>query len=382
MPDVHAPATQAELCDVIATAAAHGTKLKVQAGGSKDVIGAPTPAIPVLDLRGFDGVVDYDPPELVLTVGSGTPLAEVEALLAAENQMLAFEPWDHGRMLGKLPGAATIGGVVAAGVSGPRRLFAGGTRDHVLGFKAVNGRGEAFTAGARVVKNVTGFDLPKLITGSWGRLVALTQVTLKVVPAPEARATLFLDGLGPEASVAAMARALGSPAGVVAAACLPNWQENPITLLRLEGFRASLPARCDILRSALAGDGPPGTLEEAESDALWRDIRDAGILPRRQALWRVVLSPRRAPAFIRALGEADWLLDWGGALVWASTDADPDDVRASAAAAGGHATLVRADSDLRRAVSTFHPPAPGIGTIERNLRRTFDPQQVFETGRF
>ena len=224
------PADIGELCAIVAG----GRPLRLRGGGSKDAIGRETDAA-VVDMRGFAGVVDYDPPELVLTVRAGTPLAEVQALVAGEGQMLAFDPFDHAAILGGAP-RATIGGVIAAGVSGPARLSRGAARDHLLGFTAVSGRGEKFVAGAKVVKNVTGYDLPKLITGSWGRLAAITELTLKVLPAPQTQRTLVARGLDPAAAVAAMARAMGSAAEVSAAAHLPAWQGGPVTALRLDGF--------------------------------------------------------------------------------------------------------------------------------------------------
>jgi glycolate oxidase FAD binding subunit len=235
------PATTDDLCALIADAQATGTKLRLRGGSTKDAIGAPCEA-QVIDMRGFAGVVDYDPPELVLTVGAGTPLAQIEALVASEGQMLAFDPFDHGAMLGN-DGGATIGGIIAAGVAGPARLSRGGARDHLLGFTAVSGRGEKFVAGAKVVKNVTGYDLPKLMAGSWGRLAALTELTLKVLPAPRTQQTLVMRGLDPAGAVAAMARAMGSAAEVTAAAHLPDWRGEAMTALRLDGFAESVAAR-------------------------------------------------------------------------------------------------------------------------------------------
>lgn len=379
---VHTPQSVEELAEIITAAAADGSRLAIRGGGSKDDIGAPAPEAHHLDMRGFSGIIDYDPPELVLTVGAGTPLAEVQAQVAAQDQVLAFEPWDHGRLLGHEPGTATIGGVIAAGVAGPGRLSAGGARDHLLGFEAVTGRGEPFKAGSRVVKNVTGFDLSKLVTGSWGRLVAMTQLTLKVLPRPETRETYRVPGLAPAAAVEWMAAALASPVAVAAAAHLPDWQGRPATLVRLEGFRESVAARGDELVAMTAASGACEKLDAPVAAALWRRVADATVLPADQPLWRLVVAPARAHGVLDALGDADWFLDWGGALVWATGPLDAATVRRAAMEAGGHAMLVRADDRLRRRVPAFHPPAAGIGKIENNLRLTFDPRQVFDTGRF
>ncbi len=357
------PADIMELCEIVAG----GGPLRLRGGGSKDAIGAETDAA-VVDMRGFAGVVDYDPPELVLTVRAGTPLAEVQALVAGEGQMLAFDPFDHAAILGG-EARATIGGVIAAGVSGPARLSRGAARDHLLGFTAVSGRGEKFVAGAKVVKNVTGYDLPKLVTGSWGRLAAITELTLKVLPAPREQQTLVIRGLGPAAAVAAMAKATGSAAEVSAAAHLPDWEGGPVTALRLDGFPSSIAARAATL----------GGLEAIDGAALWDAVRHATPLPADKPLWRVIVPATRAPDLVAALPEADWLFDWAGGLVWLASDADP---RAAAAAAGGHAMLVRADAAMRAAVPALHPQPAPLAALEARVRRAFDPAGVFETGRF
>lgn len=370
------PTTQQELCDAIAGAAG---PLMLRGGGSKDAIGAPTPDTTIVDMRGFTGIVDYDPPELVLTARAGTPLAQVQALLAAQGQMLAFDPFDHAALLGGTPGQATIGGIVAAGVSGPSRLSRGAARDHLLGFTAVSGRGERFVAGAKVVKNVTGYDLSKLVTGSWGRLAAITELTLKVLPAPRARRSLVLRGQAPAAAVAAMASALGSAAEVSAAAHLPDWRGDAVTVIRLDGFPGSIAARAEMLATLIDG---LDTLDEADGAAFWATVRDAASLPSGKPLWRVILPAARSAAFVAALDGADWLLDWAGGLVWLASDADPRTIRALAEQAGGHAMLARADAATRAAVPTLHPrPAP-IAALEARVRRAFDPAGRFETGRF
>lgn len=360
------PADIGELCEIVAG----GKPLRLRGGGSKDAIGAESEAV-VVDMRGFAGVVDYDPPELVLTVRAGTPLAEVQALVAGEGQMLAFDPFDHAAMLGG-EARATIGGVIAAGVAGPARLSRGAARDHLLGFTAVSGRGEAFVAGAKVVKNVTGYDLPKLITGSLGRLAAVTELTLKVLPAPREQRTLVLRGLDPVPAVAAMAKAMGSSAEVTAAAHLPDWDGGAVTAIRLDGFPSSIAARAETL----------GMLETIDGFALWEAVRHATPLPAHKPLWRCIVPAGRAPAFIATLAANDWLFDWAGGLVWLASDADPLWIRATAAAAGGHAMLVRADAAMRASVPALHPQPAPLAALEERVRRAFDPARVFEIGRF
>lgn len=364
------PADTDQLCEIVATVREDGGPLRLRGGGSKDAIGAPTPDAAIVDMRSLAGVVDYDPPELVLTVGAGTPLAEIQALVAAEGQMLAFDPFDHGAMLGGEAGNATIGGVIAAGIAGPGRLSGGAARDHLLGFEAVSGRGERFIAGAKVVKNVTGYDLSKLVTGSWGRLVALTQVTLKVLPAPRERRTLAVRGLDPGAAVARMAEALGSAAEVSAAAHLPDWQGAAVTALRLDGFPPSIAARAAML---------PDFTAITDSEALWDAVRHAAPLPVGKPLWRVIVAPSRAPQLVAAMPGANWLFDWAGGLIWLASDIDP---RPAAEAAGGHAMLVRAEAAMRAAVPAHHPQPAPLAALEERVRRAFDPDGLFETGRF
>jgi glycolate oxidase FAD binding subunit len=369
---VLSPARTQDVVDAVADARRGRCQLEIRGGGSKATIGAPRNA-QLLDMTAFSGVIDYEPAELVLSVGAGTPLAQVQTLLAQHNQMLAFEPFDHGDLLGVQPGRATIGGIVAAGVAGPQRLSQGGARDHLLGFEAVSGRGEAFKAGGKVVKNVTGYDLPKLLAGSWGRLAALTQVTLKVLPRPETCATVVLRGLAPAAAIAAMSKALGSQAEVAAAAHLPGDADSASqTLLRLQGFGPSVAARAALL----------GPTQDATS--LWDTVRDVAPLRTARTLWRVVLAPARACELIAALQPlgAKWLLDWAGGLVWIALEDGAVAVRTAAIRCGGHASLVRAPEELRRSVPAFHPESPGVAALSLRVRRAFDPDGVFAGARF
>jgi glycolate oxidase FAD binding subunit len=375
------PTTLDELQDAIADAGRTGARLEIRGGGSKADIGAPREA-DLLDMTAFAGIIDYDPAELVLTVGAGTPLAQIETLVAGSDQMLAFEPFDHGPLFGRPAGAATIGGIVAAGVSGSRRVARGAARDHLLGFKGVSGRGEAFVGGAKVVKNVTGYDLPKVMTGSWGRLAALTEVTLKVLPRGREQLTLALEGLSPGKAQAAMARAMGSQADVSAAAHLPG--PPATTALRLEGFGPSIAARRAMLDVILAEEGGLRALPHDEAEALWDSVRTLAPLADGRCLWRINTAPSASSAMIAALEvlDARWLMDWAGGLVWLTLDGNAAAVRAGAQAAGGHAILVRAPETLRRTTPALHPQTPGVTALEARVRRAFDPLGVFETGRF
>ena len=376
------PETTDDVIDLIFDAMRANETLEIRGGGSKTDIGAPREAA-ILDMTGFNAVIDYDPPELVLTAGAGTPLSVIEALVDAEGQQLAFEPFDHGPLFGRPAGAATIGGVIAAGVAGSRRLSAGGARDHLLGFEAVSGRGERFVAGAKVVKNVTGYDLPKLAANSWGRLFAMTEVTLKVLPKGRERLTLALDGLTPKAAQAALARALAAATDIQAAAVIPGARSS-LTAVRLEGFGPSIAARAEMVRSLWSDLGATLALAADDGDALWDDLKTLAPLDDGRPLWRVNTPPSGGPLMVEALVPlgARWLFDWGGGLTWLTFDGDPSQVRDAAVAAGGHAMLVRADETLRAATPALHPLPEGVAKLEERIRRAFDPSRVLETGRF
>ena len=378
------PGDVGELAAMIGAATESGRRLEIGAGGSKAAIGAARPGAEPLSMAGFSGIVDYDPAELTLTARAATPLAEVEALVASEGQMLAFEPFDHGPLFGEAAGLATIGGVVAAGVSGSRRVSAGAARDHLLRVEAVSGRGEAFVAGARVVKNVTGYDLPKLMCGSWGRLAALTEVTLKVLPRPPASTTLVWPDLAPEAASRAMLAAMGSTAAVSAAAHLPGlWGHGAITALRLEGVAPSIEARIETLSALALAPAPFDLLDAARADELWDGLRTCAPLGGALPLWRVHLPAKAWPALVAAMApfEGRWMVDWAGSLVWLASAAPGEAIRAAAGAAGGHAMLVRGGAEGGD-VLVFHPPPAPVAALEARLRRAFDPRRVFETGRF
>lgn len=388
--DVLRPTSVEDLCAMVAESR---ERLEIRGGGTKALVGAPREA-KLLDMRGLTGVIDYDPAELVISLRAGTPLRDVTDLLAAHGQQLPFEPWDHAPLFGNpVSGApiakSTIGGVIAAGVAGPRRVTAGAPRDHLLGLTLVSGRGEAIVAGAKVVKNVTGYDLPKLCAGSWGRLGAMAELTLKVLPAPRETSTLALTGLAPRAAQAAMAAALGSPHGVCAAAHLPQTFDRmgPHTLLRVAGFAPSVTARCAGLEAMLAGHGALVRLPADYAARLWAEITVPVPLDG-PVLWRLVLPPSEAPALaerFEATG-ARWFMDWGGGLLWLEwPEADgvaPGDVRATAEAARGHAMLLRAPDAMRRTVPAQHPRGAPLLALEARVRAAFDPAGVFETGRW
>jgi len=369
------PADAREAAEMVA--AAQGRRLEIRGGGSKAGYGAAQPVeAAVLDTRRLAQIVDYDPQEFVLTAGAGAPLAEIKALLAAHGQRLAFEPPDLGPLLGAPAGRATLGGTLAANLSGPRRIAAGAARDHLLGFEAVSGRGVVFKSGGRVVKNVTGFDLSKLMAGSWGALALLTTVSVRTVVRPRASATLRLRGLTDAQAVEAMGAALGLPLEVSGAAHLPLEDR---TVLRLEGIAASVAARLDRLAETLRPFGAAEVLGDAATRALWTGVGAlAPLVGRPGALWRISVPPARGAEVVEALGAGDAprLLDWAGGLVWMRLAAPrAAEVRAVAERLGGHATLVRRDAPCD--APAFHPEPPALAALAQRVRTAFDPQRVF-----
>ena len=361
-----APANEAELVEAISTARDERRTVELRGAGTRAAVGDPGRERAIIDMGGFAGIIDYEPTELVLTVGAGTPLAEVERLLAANGQMLAFEP--HG---------GTIGGVMAAGASGPRRPFAGGVRDHLLGVEGVSGRGEAFKAGGRVVKNVTGYDLPRLMTGSWGRLAAITSLSVKVLPKGRAEATVMVEGLDDAPALALLARAAGSAAEISGAAHIPGMG----TAMRLEGFGPSVAARVEMLRGLCASSGEARLIEGDGSPALWREVRDASGLPQDLPLWRVTAPAASGARLTADLGDAARLYDWAGGLVWIAAP-ESVDVRAAASAVGGQAMLVRASDEMRARIGALHPEAAGVAALRSRIKAGFDPAGVLDPERF
>jgi glycolate oxidase FAD binding subunit len=383
------PKDEHELAAIVSEAAAREEPLELVAGGSKRGLGRPLQLPHTLDLGEFSGIRLYEPEELVLTAGAATPIAEIEAALAARRQMLAFEPGDWRRLLGSEAAHPTLGGVIAANLSGPRRIRQGAARDHFLGFHAVSGRGEPFKAGGRVVKNVTGYDLPKLMAGSFGTLAALTEVTFKVLPLPEATRTLVLRGLDDETARRAMSAALKSSHEVSGAAHLPASvsSDGPRTLLRLEGPEPSVVARADALARELAEFGASEHLGDHASSALWQSVRDTLPVAREGvAVWRVSVAPTEGPALAARLARSHdtrHFFDWGGGLVWLAVRGADDGGAAAirGAFAGGHATLVRAPDAVRSAVPPFEPQQEPLAALSARVKAQFDPRRILNRGR-
>ncbi len=404
MPETLKPATEDELREMVAAALAGGATLEIAGGGSKRALGRPMDTAARIDVAALQGVSLYEPDELVLTAGAGTPLAEIEALVAENNQQLAFEPPDWGALLGAAEDATpTLGGMIACNLAGPRRLRAGAARDHFLGVRAVSGRGELFKSGGRVVKNVTGYDMCKLLAGSYGTLGVMSEITIKVLPAPEKIRTLLAFGLIDAAAIDAMAGALGSPHEISGAAHLPagiaarsgvgyvQGAGAAVTALRIEGHAPSVDARCDALRTMLAGRGEIEELHRHNSNSLWREIANVAPLMDApdHAIWRISAPPTAGAALAAALAETTGgqaYYDWGGGLIWLSATSDRgashEAVReALAHQGGGHATLIRAEAAIRASTPVFHPQPAPLAALSQRIKNGFDPNGILNPGR-
>ena len=382
-----APKDLASLADAIADAAEAREPMEIVGGGALRAMGRPVTAPRTLSTRNLVKIHYYEPDELVISLEAGVPLDLVEQTLAAAGQQLAFEPPDFSKLLGT-DAQRTIGGTIAANLSGPRRFHAGAARDHLLGFVAVNGRGEVVKSGGRVVKNVTGYDLSKLVAGSWGTLAVLSTVTLKVLPRPEASASLVVLGLSPEAAVGLFARALSRPLDVTGAAWLPRgpWGERPAAVLRVEGFARSVVERLDLVADLDEG-APSLRLDQTESEALWRALRDGEPLAAAgdAAIWRISVPPMAGPDLLAALPGSAAYLDWAGGLAWLAVAPEPalgvGRIAAVLARVGGHASLVRAPLELRAAIDA--PPALSgpLAALTARVKDAFDPLRVLNPGR-
>lgn len=395
------PATEWELQRTLADASAAGHPVEIMGHGSKRNVGRLANAALSLTTVSLAGVKLYEPTELVMCARAGTPLARIEADLAARGQMLAFEPVDLGPVVGAEPGSTTIGAVFATNLSGARRIAAGGARDHVLGITGVTGNGIAFRSGGRVMKNVTGLDIARTLCGSWGTLAVLADVTFKVLPVPEQTATLVLTGLEDGIAVEALATAMASPYEVSGAVHLQSamtqrlWhaelraQRRAVTAIRLENFVRSVAYRVQRLKDELKPFGTIDTLDHQGSIAFWGELRQLSVLQGSTApLWRISTTPQAGPKVVAGITrymDCNALYDWSGGLVWAevlpTADAGAADIRRVIAAHGGHATLIRAEPAVRAAVEVFQPLEQGLAEISRKIKGVFDPAGVLNPGR-
>lgn len=351
--------------------------LLVQGNGTKLGMLRPVQAAATLSTANLSGITLYAPNELVMSAKAGTRLSEIEKTLAeAGQQMICEPPHIHGEN-------QTIGGVVATNLSGPRRVTGGAMRDHVLGVRAVNGSGEILKFGGRVLKNVTGLDVAKLLTGSFGTLAVMTEVTFKVLPVSEATGTIILGGLDAEQGVSALSAGLGSPFFVTGAAYLPAEKR---AFLRIEDFATSVKYRTEKLAAQLGAFGVAEILGTDDSKALWRDIRDCKFLDTAEAVWRLSVVPSSGPAILRALAPlgVTGFLDWGGGLVNLTGPADQathDAVCQAASAAGGTWWLMQAPEPLRAVVDVVPPEPVALAAIRARVQASFDPRGILNPGR-
>jgi glycolate oxidase FAD binding subunit len=395
MTDLLKPRDAKDVEAAVQWALAEGKTFEIIGHGSKRGIGRAAQWDLSLDLSDLRGVTLYEPEELVLSAKAGTPIAEIETLVAASGQELAFEPMDYGPIFGGATGRGTLGGALAANLSGPRRIKAGAARDHFLGFTAISGRGEIFKSGGRVVKNVTGYDLCKVLAGSYGTLAAMIDMTVKVLPRAETEQTLLVLGLDDASAARAMSIAMGSSNDVSGAAHFPASLAaimqaeagTAVTALRLEGVAPSVEHRMRALERLLRPFGAIAELKEDASRKLWKGTRD--VMPFAnddRALWRISAAPMRAHEIAKAIGSGcEYFYDWAGGLIWAALPAADDAgaaiVRRAVAATGGHATLIRAPAAIRAAVAVFQPQDEALAALTRRVKESFDPKGMFGPGR-
>lgn len=395
------PVDEREFSRILAEATATATPVEIMGSGSKRNVGRPLQTAANVSTRALRGISLYEPSEMVMSARAGTPLSQIEDALAERGQMLAFEPVELGPVAGSEPGQATIAGVFATNISGSRRISVGAARDHFIGVKGVNGRGEIFKSGGRVMKNVTGYDLCRGLSGSWGTLAVMTEVTFKVLPMPEDTGTLLLLGLPDEIAIEVLCGAMGTPFEVSGAVHLqPSlvarlWhdglrqQGQAVTALRIENFSKSVAYRGARLKDHFKAYGEIHELDRENSLAFWGELRQLSVLQASDApVWRISTSPTAGPkvvAAITAYMDCRAFYDWSGGLVWAevlsTTDAGAADIRRVIATHGGHATLIRAEPEVRAAVEVFQPLEAGVERISRKLKAAFDPAGVLNPGR-
>lgn len=401
MNDVLLPRDHNDLSEIITQANDQKVRLEIIGEKSKHQIGRPMRVDQTLSTRQLSGISVYSPEELFISVGAGTSLSMVEHSLRHEEQQLAFEPIDYGPLFGFNSGHGTIGSVVACNLSGSRRLLSGAARDAVIGIKGVNGRGESFQSGGRVMKNVTGYDLNKGLSGSWGTLCVFSEVTMKVIPRFETSATLLVQGLDDRLAINALCDAVASPFEVSGAMHL---QKEPASLLsdplltgldtsltavRIESFDESVQYRANQLRTQLNCYGDVLELGGEQSDYFWRDMNQLQFLSRTKApIWRVSTAPKNGPVLVSEIERVfpvSAVYDWSGGLVWLevpeSSDVSASDIRRSLAHLGGHATLIRANAEVRARTEVFHPVSGGLARLTKGIKDSFDPHHILNPER-
>lgn len=401
--DTRHPTDTESVCAVMADALAAETPIEIIGGGSKAGFGGVVEADMVLSTAGLSGIISYQPDELVLTAQAGTKMAEIEAALAEAGQHLAFEPPDYRALLGNEDREPTLGGVIATNLSGPARVRRGAARDHLLGAEFVTGRAECIRTGGQVVKNVTGYDLCKLLAGSFGTLGVMTELSVKTLPAPEKTRTVLIAGLSRDEAIAVMTKALQSSNDVSAAGWLPedlamgssvrhvSRAGTSVAALRIDGPEPSVLTRCEALREMAAMYGDVEELHFHNSRKFWEEI--GNVTPfaggNDRLVWRVSAPPAAMGRLVDEIQDqldVGYFLDWGGGLMFLSVDAEVEEGGAAAirdplTKCGGHATLIRGPESLRRQIAVFQPDTPALVSLKENLRAGFDPVTILNPGR-
>jgi glycolate oxidase FAD binding subunit len=410
MTETIVPKNESELTDAVKAALADKTPLAISGADTKGGLGHPVLAKARLSLGAHSGITYYEPGELVMEASSGTPLSEIKAALSEHNQQLAFEPPDFGPLFGAGSDLGTIGGVYSCNLSGPRRPFAGAARDHILAIRCVSGRGEVFVSGGRVVKNVTGYDMSKLVTGSYGTLAVLSQVTFKVLPRARSARTILVFGQKPDEALGEYGLALEGLWEISGAAYLEAkgaarsgvdyvaGAGRAVTAMRLEGAPGAVAERAAGLRKTLSEFSETEELHTHNSQIFWREIADGTLLPKHdgqscETLWRFSMPPGEVMLVIdrifrRYSGEVQ--LDWAGGIAWLALDAPIDGesitsmaerMRRYAAPTGGNITLFRASEDVRSEVDVFHPEPAPLAALSKRIKNNFDPEHILNPGR-
>ena len=390
--------SEAEVVDAVLAAVSDKRAFEIVAGGGKRAFGRPVSAKRVLDTSALSGIIKYEPEELVFSAHAATPLKEIEAALAERKQMLGFEPADWGALFGGDPGRATLAGVLGTNASGARRVKAGAVRDHVIGCRFVNGRGEAIKAGGSVIKNVTGFDLPKLMCGAFGTLGVLTEITMRVVPLPARTVAFALVMSSAEAGLRALRQAAALPIDPTGLAYLPETAVKAsvagragsfagaagISVIRLEGAPNALTEKLAILRQTFSGFDA-STFNDSVTAGLFREISNGSLFVNHTTdIWRLCVPSSAAHEVVERSGAAFWYADWAGGLLWLGLNADEETakrLRALTARLGGHTTLMRASASVRQTLDVFEPEAPTRAALTRSVKAAFDPHHLFNPNR-
>ena len=372
--------TEAQIVDFVRTARADRTPFEIVAGGTRRAVGRPLGDLPQLDVSGLTGIMKYEPEELILTAAPSTPLSEIAAVLAQKGQRLGFDPADWSRLLSS-NGVATLAGAMSCDASGSGRLRHGGARDSLLGFAAVNGLGEAFRGGGKVVKNVTGFDLPKLVCGAYGTLVVLTELTFRVYPKPSQSAVLCLANVTPEIGFAALRKiALSAlePAGLayLPAAMMPDGGQGA-ALIKLEGAAKPLEEKIAMAHGLLGAH-----VNRIEADPFGAIGCGEPFADVAGDVWRVLIPASQAPHVAKELHAKHWLGDLAGGLIWlAAAPTEAARIRSIAAAHQGQAMLLRAAPESRAALGLYAPQQPALAGLAKSVKAAFDPLGRFNPGR-